>query len=132
MEKLTKETMSAMTKEELMEAVDSLQLKNESLSKEIQELKHYAEIGKRYEEHLKKEVTKLVKLVEGENSPVLKLVDRADIETLQELEKEYREKAKKAYQPSAVQTEPEKPIDLEKMTYKDLLKLRETFAKEVR
>jgi catalase len=103
MEKFTKETLQAMTQEELISAVETLQLKLETLEKEKEELKHYAQIGKKYEEHLKTEVTKLVKVVEGEDSPVLKLIDRADIETLQEMEKAYREKAQEELKPSSKQ-----------------------------
>ncbi len=136
MEKLTKEALSAMTQEELIEAVETLQVKIEALQKENQELKHYADIGKKYEEHLKTEVTKLVKVVEGESSPVLKLVGRADIETLQELEKSYREKAKEELKPSSRQgtSQEEEEITAEKlknMSYEELLKLREKLAKEV-
>ncbi len=135
MEKLTRETLSTMTQEELIEVVETLQIKLEALQKENEELKHYADIGKKYEEYLKTEVTKLVKIVEGENSPVLKLVDRADIETLQELERSYREKAKEELKPSSKQgTSQEEKITAEKlenMSYEELLKLREKFAKEV-
>ena len=133
MEKFTRETLSIMTQEELIEVVETLQVKLEALQKENQELKHYADIGKKYEEYLKTEVTKLVKIVEGENSPVLKLVDRADIETLQELEKSYREKAKEELKPSSRQGIFQEDVTAEKlenMSYKELLKLREKF-KEV-
>lgn len=136
MAKLTKETLQAMTQEELISAVETLQLKLEALEKEKEELKHYAEIGRKYEEHLKTEVTKLVKVVEGEDSPVLKLIDRADIETLQEMEKAYREKAQEELKPSskqATQTEEKiTPEKLQSMSYAELLKLRENFVKEVK
>jgi len=135
MEKLTKEALQAMTQEELISTVGTLQLKMETLEKEKEELKHYAEIGKKYEEHLKTEVTKLVKVVEGEDSPVLKLIDRADIETLQEMEKSYRKKAQEELKPSSRQaTETEEkitPEKLQKMSYEELLKLKENFVKEV-
>ncbi len=136
MEKLTKEVLQAMSQEELIAAIETLQLKVEALEKEKEELKHYAEIGKKYEEHLKAEVARLVKLVEGENSPVLKLIDKADIETLKEMEKSYREKAQKELAPSAKQTpeteEKLSPERLQNMSYEELLKLREKFTKEVR
>ena len=135
MEKFTREVLEAMSQEELVSAVETLQLRVEALEKEKEELKHYAEIGRKYEEHLKTEVTKLVKVVEGENSPVLKLVDRADIETLKELEAEYRKKAQEDLRPSSKQgTQEEKPTPekLEKMSYEELLKLRENFIKEVK
>lgn len=130
---LTRETMSAMTKEELIEAVETLQVKMSALEKELQEKGQLADIGKKYQEHLKAEVAKFVKIVEGEKSPILKLAERADIETLQELEKEYRAKAEEKLKASAVTTQPEEPkqIDITKLSYKELLALKEKFMKEV-
>ncbi len=128
----TKETLSVMTKEELSEAVLSLQLKVEALEKENQELKQLAEIGKKYQDDLKAEAVKLVKLVD-EKSPILKLLDKADIDTLKAIVEEYREKAKQEYRPSsrqAFQQEITKET-IEKMSFEDLLKLKEKFSKEV-
>lgn len=127
----TKEALSVMTKEELSEAVMSLQLKVEALEKENQELKLMAEIGKKYQEELKNEAVRLVKLVD-ESSPILKLLDKADIETLKAIVEEYREKAKQEYKPSSKQaTEEITKETMEKMSYEDLLKLKEKFSKEV-
>lgn len=134
LKRLTKETLQAMTQEELISAVETLQLKLETLEKEKEEFMYYAEIGKKYEKHLKNEVTKLVKVVEGEDSPVLKLIDRADIETLQEMEKAYREKAQEELKPSSKQVselEEITPEKLQSMSYEELLKLKENFLKEV-
>ena len=131
---ITKETLQAMTQEELISAVETLQLKLEALEKEKEELKHYANIGKKYEEYLKAEVMKLVKVVEGEDSPVLKLIERADIETLQEMERTYREKAQRSLKSSSKQTSEREnltPERLKSMSYKELIKLREDFIKEV-
>lgn len=128
----TKEALSVMTKEELSEAVMSLQLKVEALEKENQELKLMAEIGKKYQEELKNEAVRLVKLVD-ESSPILKLLDKADIETLKAIVEEYREKAKQEYKPSSKQAFTEEITEetIEKMSYEDLLKLKEKFSKEV-
>ena len=131
---IAKETLQAMTQEELISAVETLQLKLEALEKEKEELKHYANIGKKYEEYLKTEVMKLVKVVEGEDSPVLKLIERADIETLQEMERTYREKAQRSLKSSSKQTSEREnltPERLKSMSYKELIKLREDFIKEV-
>ncbi|RME09063.1 MAG: hypothetical protein D6804_06430 [Aquificota bacterium] len=134
MEKLTKEVLSVMSREELQDIVETLQLKLEALQKENEELKHYAEIGKKYEEHLKSEATKLIKLVDGEKSPLLKLIDRADVDTLKSLVEEYSQKAKDLYKPSAKTPQDQDeltPEALLKADLKTLLSLREKFAKEV-
>ena len=112
MEKL--ENLELLTKEELISAVEKLQVNLSALEKENKELRELAEIGKKYIEHLKTEAVKLIKLVDGEKSPLLKLTERADVEILQELIKEYTEKAKQAYRPSskqAIETLQEKPIE---------------------
>lgn len=135
MERISKETLSVMSKEELQDAVEALQLKLEALHKELEELKHYAEIGKKYEEHLKSEATKLIKLVDGEKSPLLKLIDRADVDTLKSLVEEYSQKAKDLYKPSAKTPQDQDeltPEALLKADLKTLLSLREKFAKEVK
>jgi hypothetical protein len=132
-EKFTKDTLEVMSKEELRDAVESLQLKLEAYEKQIEELKRYAEIGKKYEEDLKAEATKFVKLVEGEKSPMLRLIDKADIDTLREIAREYREKAQEEFKPSAKHTEPVEELSrekLEKMSYQELLKLKEKFTQK--
>jgi acyl-CoA reductase-like NAD-dependent aldehyde dehydrogenase len=125
------EHFEAMTKEELISAIEALQAKISALEKENSALKELAEIGQKYIEHLRREATKLIKLVDGEKSPLLKLVEKADVETLKELVDEYTEKARKVYKPSSqrAQLELEKP--LEEMSYAELKKLAEKFAKEV-
>jgi Na+/phosphate symporter len=126
------EKIEMLAKEELIEAVRMLETKLSALEKENEELKKLAEIGKKYEEHLRKEATKLVKVVEGEASALLKLIERADVDTLSEIVNEYKAKASEKLQPSSVQARVEdEKIDLEKMSYQDLLKLKEKFMKEV-
>jgi alanyl-tRNA synthetase len=126
------EKIEMLSKEELIEAVRTLETKLSALEKENEELKALAEIGKKYEEHLRAEATKLVKIVEGDVSALLKLIEKADVDTLAEIVEEYKAKATEKLQPSSVQARVEdEKIDLEKMSYEDLLKLREKFMKEV-
>jgi hypothetical protein len=86
------EKIEMLSKEELIEAVRTLETKLSALEKENEELKKLAEIGKKYEEFLKKEATKLVKIVESDASALLKLIERADVETLAEIVEEYKAK----------------------------------------
>jgi lysyl-tRNA synthetase class I len=137
-EKFTKEVVEVMSKEELQEAVLTLQLKLETAEKEIERLKAEAEIGKKYIEYLRAEAKRLINLVHKE-SPILKLVDNADVDTLKQIIDDFSKKAKEIYKPSSTsatytQKEPLQLTkeDLMKMSYKDLLKLAETFkTKEV-
>jgi acyl-CoA reductase-like NAD-dependent aldehyde dehydrogenase len=124
------ENLEAMTKEELISAVEALQIKLSALEKENLALKELADIGKKYLEHLKQEATKLVKLVDGEKSPLLKLIEKADVETLKELVDEYTEKAKEKYKSSSQRDKLEPEKSLEEMTYAELKKLGEKLAKE--
>jgi Na+/phosphate symporter len=127
------EKIEMLAKEELIEAVRMLETKLSALEKENEELKKLAEIGKKYEEHLRKEATKLVKVVEGEASALLKLIERADVDTLAEIVNEYKAKATEKLQPSSIQAKvEEEKIDLEKMSYQELVKLAEKFKQEVR
>jgi hypothetical protein len=126
------EHFEAMTKEELISAIEALQTKLSALEKENATLRELAEIGQKYIEHLKREAVKLVKLVDGEKSPLLKLIEKADVETLKELVDEYTEKARELYKPSSqrAKLEFEKPI--EEMSYAELKRLAEKLAnKEV-
>jgi hypothetical protein len=125
------EHFEAMTKEELISAIEALQTKLSALEKENLALKEMAEIGQKYIEHLRREAVRLVRLVDGEKSPLLKLIEKADVETLKELVDEYTEKAREVYKPSSqrAQLEFEKP--LEEMSYAELKKLAEKLAKEV-
>jgi hypothetical protein len=126
------EKIEMLSKEELIDAVKALEVKLSALEKENEELKALAEIGKKYEEHLRAEATRLVKVVEGEKSAYLKLIEKADVDTLAEIVEEYQAKATEKLKPSSVQARVEdEKIDLEKMSYQDLLKLKEKFMKEV-
>ena len=126
------EKIEMLSKEELIDAVRALETKLSALEKENAELKALAEIGKKYEEHLRAEATKLVKVVEGEKSAYLKLIEKADVDTLAEIVEEYKAKASEKLQPSSVQARvEEEKIDLEKMSYEELVKLAEKFKKEV-
>jgi hypothetical protein len=125
------EHFEAMTKEELISAIEALQTKLSVLEKENLALKELAEIGQKYIEHLRREAVRLVKLVDGEKSPLLKLIEKADVETLKELVDEYTEKAKELYRPSSQRAPLEFEKPLEEMSYAELKKLAEKFAKEV-
>jgi hypothetical protein len=125
------EHFEAMTKEELISAIEALQTKLSALEKENLALKEMAEIGQKYIEHLRREAVRLVRLVDGEKSPLLKLIEKADVETLKELVDEYTEKAKELYKPSSQRAPLEFEKPLEEMSYAELKKLAEKFAKEV-
>jgi acyl-CoA reductase-like NAD-dependent aldehyde dehydrogenase len=125
------EHFEAMTKEELISAIEALQTKLSALEKENLALKELAEIGQKYIEHLRREAVRLVKLVDGEKSPLLKLVEKADVETLKELVDEYTEKAKELYKPSSQRAQLEVEKSIEEMSYAELKKLAEKLAKEV-
>ena len=125
------EHFEAMTKEELISAIEALQTKLSALEKENLALKELAEIGQKYIEHLRREAVRLVKLVDGEKSPLLKLIEKADVETLKELVDEYTEKAKELYKPSSQRAQLEFEKSIEEMSYAELKKLAEKLAKEV-
>lgn len=125
------EHFEAMTKEELISAIEALQTKLSALEKENLALKELAEIGQKYIEHLRREAVRLVKLVDGEKSPLLKLIEKADVETLRELVDEYAEKAKELYKPSSQRVQLEFEKSIEEMSYAELKKLAEKLAKEV-
>jgi hypothetical protein len=126
------ENIEMLSKEELIDAVRTLETKLSAVEKENAELKALAEIGKKYEEHLRAEAVKLVKVVEGEKSAYLKLIEKADVDTLSEIVEEYKAKASEKLQASSVQAKVEdETINLEKMSYEDLVKLSEKFKKEV-
>ncbi len=125
------EHFEAMTKEELISAIEALQTKLSALEKENAVLKELAEIGQKYIEHLRREAVRLVKLVDGEKSPLLKLIEKADVETLKELVDEYTEKAREVYKPSSQRSQLEFEKSIEEMSYAELKKLAEKLAKEV-
>jgi acyl-CoA reductase-like NAD-dependent aldehyde dehydrogenase len=125
------EHFEAMTKEELVSAVEALQTKLSALEKENLALKEIAEIGQKYIEHLRREAVRLVKLADGEKSPLLKLIEKADVETLKELVDEYTEKAREVYKPSSQRAQLEFEKSIEEMSYAELKKLAEKLTKEV-
>ncbi len=133
---LDKETILTLSKEELQEAVETLQLKVQALEKERDELKSLADIGKKYYEHLQTEAVRLVRAVDGENAPILKLIDKADVDTLKAIVDEYQEKAKEKFKASATHTQEEPQTFtkewLEKASYQELLKLKQKLYEEVR
>lgn len=132
MEKLTKETLSMMSKEELQGAVEALQLKLDVALKEVEQLKADAEIGKKYTEHLKAEALRLVRVVDGDNAPLLKLIDKSDVDTLKEIVDDYTKKGKEKFRATSkedAQSEELTKEVLEKADYSTLLKLKEKFLK---
>lgn len=131
MDKFTKETLSVMSKEELQDAVEALQMKLEVAQKEIEQLKTEAEIGKKYMEHLKSEAFRLVRAVDGDNAPLLKLIDKADIDTLKAIVDEYTEKGKEKFKATSKEGTKDGELTkemLEKADYDALLKLKEKFV----
>ena len=86
---MEKVELSALTKEELIELAEALQLRFEALGKEKQELSELTEIGEKYKEHFQSEAIRLIKLVEGDNLPLIKLAEKADTDTLKELVETY-------------------------------------------
>lgn len=134
MDKLSKETLSVMSKEELQDIVETLQAKLEVAEREIEKLKADAEVGKKYIEHLRAEAVRLVRAVEGENSALLKLIDRADMDTLKAIVDDYMAKGKEKFKAASSQPKETQEITKEallKADYKELLKLKEHFSKEV-
>ncbi len=119
------EHFEAMTKEELISAIEALQTKLSALEKENAVLKELAEIGQKYIEHLRREAVRLVKLVDGEKSPLLKLIEKADVDTLKELVDEYAEKAREVYKPSSQRAQLEFEKSIEEMSYAEIKKLTE-------
>ena len=138
-EKFNKEVSSMPENvEKLQEELSELKKKLELLQKENEELKIYAEAGKAYIENLKSETKKYVKLVHGENSPLLDMVDTlSDIKQLKAIHDEYEKLAREKLKPSSKESLPVEneteltPEKLQKMSYEELLKLKEKFNKEV-
>lgn len=130
MERLTKETLAVMSKEELQEAVETLQSRLEVAERQIEQMKAEAEIGKKYIEHLKAEAFRLIRAVEGENSPILKLIDRADVDTLRQIVDEYIERGKEKFKAVSTEKVASEEITKERLLqadYSELLKLKERF-----
>jgi len=126
------QNIETLSKEELMDAVRALEVKLSAFEKENQELKELAEIGKKYAEYLRAEATKFVKIVEGEKSALLKLIEKADVDTLKEMVDDYRAKASEKLQSKSVPVPPEAAkTDIEKMSYEELRQLSEKLRREV-
>ena len=131
------QNIEMLSKEELIDAVRALEVKLSALEKENQELRELAETGKKYIEHLRVEATKFVKVVEGEKSALLKLIEKADVDTLKEMVDDYRAKASEKLQAKSVQIPPEqapgtvKKEDIEKMSFEELKQLGEKLKREV-
>lgn len=124
--------------EKLQEELSELKKKLELFQKENEELKIYAEAGKTYIETLKSETKKYIKLVHGENSPLLDMVDTlSDVKQLKAIHDEYEKLAREKLKPSAKESLPVEndsqltPEKLQQMSYEELLKLKEKFTKEV-
>lgn len=83
------------------EKIDTLTTQVKVRTKEIENLKSLAEIGKKYEENLRNNAKKFIRVVEGEDSPLVALVDKAGIDELETLNEKYSEKAKKHLEPRA-------------------------------
>ncbi len=127
------ENLEALKKEN-----EELKKEVKLLKKEIEELKPLAEAGKAYVESLREETKKFIKVALGDNSPMLSIVDSlSDIGQLKAIHDEYERLARQKLKPSSREALPEgelegiTPEKLEKMSYKELLELKEKFAKEV-
>jgi len=132
------QNIEMLSKEELMDAVRALEVKLSALEKENQELRELAQIGKKYAEHLRAEATKFVKIVEGEKSALLKLIEKADVDTLKDMVDDYRAKASEKLQSKSVPIPPEqaqptalRKEDIEKMSFEELKELGEKLKREV-
>jgi lysyl-tRNA synthetase class I len=132
------QNIEMLSKEELIDAVRALEVKLSAVEKENQELRELAEVGKKYAEHLRAEATKFVKVVEGEKSALLKLIEKADVDTLKDMVDDSRAKASEKLQSQSVQIPPEqsqsgtvKKEDIEKMSFEELKELGEKLKREV-
>ncbi|MDI6865768.1 hypothetical protein [Thermodesulfovibrio yellowstonii] len=130
MERLTKETLAVMSKEELQEAVETLQTKLEVAERQIDTLKADAEVGKKYIEHLKSEAIRLIRAVEGESSPIFRLIERADVDTLRQIVDEYLERGKEKFKSTSTEKVVSEEVTKETLLradYSELIKLKERF-----
>lgn len=111
----------------LLKELENVKLELEVSRKELENFKQLAQIGKTYKEHLEKEAIRLVKLVEGDTSPLLALLEKADINTLKDIVEQYNIKAKKEYMPSSKKIDDNEPLTSEKllkMNLKELMELK--------
>ncbi|KAA0257204.1 DUF2213 domain-containing protein [Deferribacter autotrophicus] len=110
------------------EKIEELTEKLSVLEKEIEALKGMAEIGKKYEESLIKDAEKFVKVVEGDDSPILSLIGKAEIDELQAIARKYealaREKLKNTAKGTDDDTEKDE-LNLDEASYEDLKKYEE-------
>jgi len=128
------QNIETLSKEELMDAVRALEVKLSAFEKENQELRELAEVGKKYAEHLRAEAAKFVRVVEGEKSALLKLIEKADVDTLKEMVDDYRAKASEKLQSKSVPVSPEstQKTDIEKMSFEELKEFGEKLRREVK
>ena len=128
------QNIETLSKEELMDAVRALEVKLSALEKENQEMRELAEVGKKYAEHLRAEAAKFVRVVEGEKSALLKLIEKADVDTLKEMVDDYRAKASEKLQSKSVPVSPEstQKTDIEKMSFEELKEFGEKLRREVK
>jgi len=125
--------------EALQKQVEELQKQVELLKKENENLKELAEAGKAYIEKLKTETKKFVKLLFGEKSAMLTLIDGLnDVKQLEAMHEEYSRLAKEKFKPSSregFESQKEEgeltPEKLANMSFEELLKLREKFLQEI-
>ena len=147
-EKITIEQLSK-EKAQLEEKLGTVKAENEKLQKEmealkaeVERLKELAKLGQEYQEELKTEVKKWIKLVEGEKAEgLLKLVDKSGLEELKAFKEVYEPKAKQLLQNKAQETEKDQFTSVEQgeklnkpvheMSLEELLALEQKFKKEV-
>ncbi len=105
---------------------EKLRQELEVLKKEVERLKPLAEMGKAYRESLERDAEKFIKVVEGEDSPLLSLIQKAELSELQKLVETFRKKAELKLSPSSVQgTNLSKPVDI--LSYQELKELEKSF-----
>ena len=126
MEKTAEEIRLEQENQQLKAQLQSTATEKDVLTQDVASLKKTAEIGRQYKERLQKDVKKFITLVETDKSPVLGMVDSADVETLEQLSATYSAKAKETMKASsqkhdAGEGSPDFDVEkLEKMPLKDI------------
>jgi hypothetical protein len=113
------------------EKIEELSEKLSVFEKEIKALKEMAEIGKKYEESLRSDAEKFVKVVEGDDSPILSLIGKAYMDELQAIVKKYESIAREKLKSTAKGVDKnagEDEFSLDTATYEDLKKYEEKFS----
>jgi len=113
------------------EKIEELSEKLSVFEKEIKALKEMAEIGKKYEESLRSDAEKFVKVVEGDDSPILSLIGKACMDELQAIVKKYESIAREKLKSTAKGVDKnagEDEFSLDTATYEDLKKYEEKFS----